>query len=127
MRTSKDVDLTKAAVISYAIDDYRADVPIWVLASHYIKVLSFYDGFYRETIDGTLITIDAKSNECFFDYEKIDPEELVCFFEGEGVNTAMRIKEITGMDLDDYIDSVTYEDGTKEELMTLTKAREQPC
>ena len=117
MRTSKDIDFTQVDFITYAVDEYLNDIPMYELVAYYIELFPLDEHFCQAVLDGErVISINTKTNECFLDGEKIDGEQFVLFYEGEGVDPVPIIKKITGVDLEDYISDVTYKDGTVEYL-----------
>ena len=117
MRTSKDVDFTKVDFITYAVDEYLHDIPMYELISHYIELFPLSENTCQAILDGgRILTVNTKTNECFVDGEKMNGEQFVLFYEGENVDTVPIIKKITGIDLDDYISDVTYKNGITEYL-----------
>ena len=117
MRTSKDIDFTKVDFITYAVDEYLNDIPMYELVSHYVELFPLSTNECQAILDGNrLLIVNTKSNECYLDGEKITAEQFILFYEGENVDPCPIIKKITGIDLDDYISDVTYNDGTIEYL-----------
>ena len=117
MRTSKDIDFTQVDFITYAIDEYLNDIPMYELVSYYIELFPLDEHVCQAILDGNrIISVNTKSNECFLDGEKINGEQFILFYEGERIDPCPIIKKITGIDLDDYISDVTYKNGTIEYL-----------
>ena len=117
MRTSKDIDFTQVDFITYAVDEYLRDIPIYELVNYYVDLFPLSENTYQSMLDGgRLLTVNTKTNECYLDGELMNGEQIVLFYEGENVDPAPIIKRITGIDLDDYISDVTYKDGTVEYL-----------
>ena len=122
MRTSKDIDFTKVDFITYAIDEYLHDIPMYDLVAYYIELFPLSENECQAILDGgRVIIVNTKSNECYLDGEKMSAEQFVLFYEGKSVDPCPIIKRITGIDLDDYISDVTYEDGTVEYLKVKSK------
>ena len=117
MKTRKDIDFTQVDFITYAVDEYLSDIPIFELVTYYVDLYPLSDNIYQATLDGgRLLSVNTKTNECYLDGELMNGEQIVLFYEGESVDPAPIIKRITGIDLDDYISDVTYKDGTTEYL-----------
>lgn len=116
MRTSKDIDFVKVDFITYAVDEYLNDIPMYDLVVSYINLYPLSDNAYQGTFNEQKVVVNTKTNTCYIDGEKIDGEQFVILFEGEDVDPCPIIKKITGVDLDDYISDVTYSDGTTEYL-----------
>ena len=117
MRTSKDIDFTQVDFITYAVDEYLHDIPIYDLVAYYVELFPISDNSFEAILDGgRVLTINIKTNECYIDGEKMNAEEFVNFYEGENVDPCPIIKRITGVDLDDYISDVTYKNGVTEYL-----------
>lgn len=116
MRSSKDIDFTKVDFITYDVDEYLNDIPMYELVSNYISLFKRNETSYFGQYGGHTIIVNVKTNECFMDSEKINAEQFATIFEGEEVDPCLIIKRITGIDLDDYISDVTYSDGTTEYL-----------
>lgn len=116
MRTSKDIDFVKVDFITYAVDEYLNDIPMYDLVASYINLYPLSDNTYQGTFNEQKVVVNTKTNTCFINGEKIDGEQFVMLFEGEDVDPCPIIKKITGVDLDDYISDVTYSDGTTEYL-----------
>lgn len=116
MRTSKDIDFTKVNFITYAVDEYLNDIPVYDLVSYYIMLYRIDDHVYKGKLNDQDVTVNAKINTIYYDGEELNGEQFVMMFEGENVDPVPIIKKITGIDLDDYISDVTYFDGTVEYL-----------
>lgn len=119
MRTSKDIDFTKVAFITYAVDEYLKDIPLFSVVSNYVQLYqdnehTYHGNFVVNEVEHS-VYVNTKNNKCVIDGEEYNAEQFVILFEGEGKETKI-IKRITGIDLDDYISDVTYEDGTIEYL-----------
>ena len=117
MRKSKDIDFTQVDFITYAVDEYLRDIPVFELVTYYVDLYPLSDSTYQAVLDGgRLLSVNIKTNECYLDGELMNGEQIVLFYEGESVDPVPIIKKITGVDLDDYISDVTYKDGTTEYL-----------
>ena len=120
MRTGKDVDFTHVDFIDYAYGEYLKDIPMVKLISHYVKIEKqdggYWIGYFDDNKGHHKVSLEEDSYMCLIDEEIYNAEELVIFFEGEEVDPVNVIKEITGIDHDEYISSVTYSDGTIELL-----------
>ena len=116
MRTSKDIDFTKVDFITYAVDEYLSDIPMYDLVSNYVNLYPNGDNCYIGEFDNHRVKVNKNTNECYLDNELVNGEEFVMLFEGENVDPCPIIKKITGVDLDDYISDVTYMDGSIEYL-----------
>lgn len=117
MKTRKDIDFTQVDFITYAVDEYLSDIPIFELVTYYADLFPLSSNIYQAVLDGgRLLSVNTKTNECYLDGESMNGEQIVLFYEGESVDPAPIIKRITGIDLDDYISDVTYKDGTTEYL-----------
>ena len=116
MRRSKDIDFTKVDFITYAVDEYLNDIPIYELVSHYVVLCKRDENCYEGIFNECSVVVNAKTNKCYIDGELFNGEQFVMFAEGEDVDPCPIIKRITGIDLDDYISDVTYSDGTIEYL-----------
>ena len=117
MRTSKDIDFTKVDFITYAVDEYLHDIPMYELISHYIELFPLSGNTCQALLEGDrVLTLNTKTNECYLDGEIMNGEQFILFYEGENADPVPIIKKITGIDLDDYISEITYKDGTVEYL-----------
>ena len=117
MKTRKDIDFTQVDFITYAVDEYLSDIPIFELVTYYTDLFPLSSNVYQAVLDGgRLLSVNIKTNECYLDGELLNGEQIVLFYEGESVDPVPIIKRITGIDLDDYISDVTYKDGTTEYL-----------
>ena len=117
MRTAKDIDFTQVDFITYAVDEYLNDIPIYDLVSYYIELFPISENVCQAILDGgRILTVNLKTNKCYLDGEVVNGEEFVHLYEGDNVDPCPVIKRITGVDLDDYISDVTYSDGTTEYL-----------
>lgn len=120
MRTGKDIDFTRVDFITYAVGEYWNDIPIYDVVSKYVRLYqtneNTYSGEYEDGNDSHNVVVYRNKNICTVDSEVVNPEEFIALFEGEGVNPVPIIKKLTGVDLDEYISDVTYNDGTTELL-----------
>ena len=120
MRTGKDVDFTHVDFIDYAYGEYLKDIPMVTLLSHYVKMEKLVDnywvGYFDDHNGHHKVTYEDDSYMCLIDKKIYNGEEVVMLFEGEEIDPVNIIKEITGIDHDEYISSVTYNDGTIELL-----------
>ena len=108
MRNSKDIDFTQVDFITYAVDEYLRDIPIFEIVTYYEDLFPFSNNTYQAVLDGgRLLSVNTKTNECYLDGELMNAEQIVLFYEGENVDPVPIIKKITGVDLDDYISDVT--------------------
>lgn len=124
MRTGKDVEWTRVDFANYSLRDYYEDIPMIKLASHYVKLTrgehnhdnNQYFGSFERNGRMSFVMVDLSTNKCFIDSELINPEEFISLFEGEDVDPVPIIKEITGVDHEEYCTEVQYNDGTIELL-----------
>lgn len=116
MRSVKDIDFTKVTGMTYAVDEYLKDLPIYELVSHYVSLYQVDSHMYEGEYFFHRIRVNISSNKCYIDSEEYNGEEIVIFFEGYEVDPNKRILQITGHNLDEYISDVTYNDGTMEYL-----------
>ena len=68
----------------------------------------------KKELLATKLNIDL--NDCRVDDEYFNPETFIGLFEGEEVDPIPIIKELTGIDHEDYCTKVQYSDGTTELL-----------
>ena len=119
MRTGKDIDFTNVDFITYAVNEYWNAIPIYELVSNYVSLYRLDEDTYSgefETDSGIhQVRVHKNSNLCTVDFEPVNPEEFIGFFEGEADPVPI-IKRITGVDIDEFISDVTYSDGTTELL-----------
>ena len=122
MRTAKDIDWLHVDFANYSVKDYYNDIPFIKIVSNYVKLIRdddskmLYKGeFVKNGIKHT-VKINLDLNDCRVDDEYYNPEAFIELFEGEGVDPVPIIKELTGIDLDDYCTEVQYSDGTIELL-----------
>ena len=95
MRTSKDIDFTQVDFITYAIDEYLNDIPMYELVSYYIELFPLDEHVCQAILDGNrIISVNTKSNECFLDGEKINGEQFILFYEGERIDPCLIINKI---------------------------------
>ena len=120
MRTGKNIDFTHVDFITYAVTEYWNAIPIYDVVTKYVKLFQIDEDTYSGTFDNNSgthqVRVHKSINECTIDFEVVNPEELICFFEGEGIDPIPIIKKITGVDIDEFISDVTYSDGTIELL-----------
>ena len=122
MRKGKDVQWTHVDFANYSLKDYYADIPMIRLVSHYVRLIrgekefenQQYFGEFEKNGQKHSVFVDIEFNFCNVDGNPVNPEEFVILFEGEEKNPTDKIKEITGIDEDDYLTDVTYSDGTVE-------------
>ena len=122
MRKGKDVQWTHVDFANYSLKDYYADIPMIRLVSHYVRLTRGEKDFENQQYFGEFekngqkhsVFVDIEFNFCNVDGNPVNPEEFVILFEGEEKNPTDKIKEITGIDEDDYLTDVTYSDGTVE-------------
>ena len=126
MRTGKDVDWSKVAFATWAIDEYYKDVPMYELVSHYVRLHrksdSCYEGKFKRKGESHKIEVHKAINACFVDGEMMNCEDFVALFEGEETNPNPIIEMITGVNYDEYCSEVTYEGGVTELLDVKGKA-----
>ena len=126
MRTGKDIDFTQVDFITYAYDEFLHDVPMYDLVSNYVKLYALgedsYWGEFEIGDEHHRVVVHKNFYLCYVDNEPLNAEEFVILFEGEKNDPVIRIKQITGIDHDDYISDVTYSDGTIELLDVKGKA-----
>ena len=122
MRTAKDVNWLHVDFANYSLNDYYADIPFIRIASHYLKlqrdenVETLYRGEYEKAGKKHVVLINIDVNDCRVDDEYYNPETFIALFEGEEVDPIPIIKELTGIDHEDYCTEVQYSDGTIELL-----------
>lgn len=122
MRTAKDINWLHVDFASYSIKDYYEDIPFIKVASNYVKlsrddeVKTLYKGeFFKNGVKHT-VKLNIDLNDCRVDDEYFNPETFIGLFEGEEVDPIPIIKELTGIDHEDYCTKVQYSDGTTELL-----------
>ena len=122
MRTAKDIDWLHVDFANYSVKDYYNDIPFIKIVSNYVKLIRdddskmLYKGeFVKNGIKHT-VKINLDLNDCRVDDEYYNPETFIELFEGEGVDPIPIIKELTGIDHEDYCTEVQYSDGTIELL-----------
>lgn len=116
MRNSKEIDFTKVNFITYAVDEYLNDIPMYDLVNYYISLFQRDEHTYLGKLNDRDVIVNTLTNTCYYEGEVINGEQFVMLFEGEESDPTLVIKKITGIDLDDYISEVTYYDGTSEYL-----------
>ena len=108
---------------TYDLKEYYKNIPVALLAKRFLK-LSKLNDFMLESevyVDGENlnICIDMEENKMYLNDNYINPEEFILLMIGDKKNEldpVIFIKEITGVDLDDYIDNVWYLDGKYEKF-----------
>lgn len=122
MRTAKEIDWLHVDFASYSVKDYYEDIPFIKVASNYVKlsrddeVKTLYKGeFLKDGVKHT-VKLNIDLNDCRVDDEYYNPETFIGLFEGEEVDPIPIIKELTGIDHEDYCTEVQYSDGTTELL-----------
>lgn len=118
---SKDIDFTRVSEFEYDLEKYYRDVPFLKVARKYIKLNHLRDKIYDANIivDGNekYLRINAERNNCLLDFVNIDVETLVNILETQSMKTNRDIKvnqiikDITKIDLEDFICHVYYEGG----------------
>ena len=124
MRTGKDIEWSKVDFANHSLKDYYEDILMIRLVSHYVRLTrgeqsyedQQYFGSFEKDGKTNSVMVDIEHNCCLVNKEIINPEELICLFEGEDADPIPIIKEITGIDHEDYCTDVTYKDGTIELL-----------
>ena len=116
MKSGKDIDFTKVDFITYAVDEYLNDIPMYELVSHYVALYKRDENCCEGMLNGYHVVVNTNTNKCYVDGELFNGEQFVLFVEGEDIDPCQIIKRITSIDLDDYISDVTYSDGTVEYL-----------
>ena len=104
MRTAKDIDWLHVDFANYSVKDYYNDIPFIKIVSNYIKLIRDDDS--KMLYKGEFVKNGIKHTV------KINLD----LFEGEGVDPIPIIKELTGIDHEDYCTEVQYSDGTIELL-----------
>ena len=116
-KMKKPIDFTKVNFLTYATETYLKDIPAYDLVSCYVSLFEWDSGVYQGDFEhngvSKHVVVNTKTNQCFVDGELMDMEEFLMFFEQEEEVNEI-IKNITGIDLDDYITEIDYEDGTVE-------------
>ena len=120
MRTGKDIDFTHVDCITYAITEYWNAIPIFEIVSKYVKLFQIdddtYSGEYEDDYGVHQVRVHKSINTCTVDFEPYNPEAFITLFEGDEIDPVPIIKNLTGVDLDEFISDVTYSDGTVELL-----------
>ena len=120
MRKPKEVDWLHVSFASYSLKDFYEDVPMIRLVSNYVKltrnddITTIYEGTFIKNEIKHHVKVAIDRNSCSIDDKEVNPEEFVEFFEGSEKDPVPIIKEITGVDHDDYLTDVEYSDGTVE-------------
>ncbi len=120
MRTARDVNWLYVDFATYSLNDY-ADIPFIKIAAHCARlsncsVSSLFEGEYEKNEKKHLVQVDIDLNDCRVDGEYYNPETFIALFEGEDVDPVPIIKELTGIDHEDYCTEVEYSDGSIELL-----------
>jgi hypothetical protein len=120
MRTGKDVDWSHVAFATYAYNEFIEDVPAHKIVEHYVKMNpsdnGFFIGYYEDSNGKHKVVSHVDSWFCSVDEKALNAEEFIELFEGEETDPVPIIKELTGIDHEEYMSDVTYNDGTTELL-----------
>lgn len=120
-----DIDFAKVESYEYSTSDYFKDVSFYKVASHYLKLNHLRDEIFdyelhlKNDPEGKThyLRINDKLNNCLFDFEPINVEQMVMILETKSLENTDSIEvnkiinDITGIDLKDYISHVYYEGG----------------
>lgn len=108
------IDFTKVWFITYATGEYLSDIPIYDVVNAYASLQKVSDKTYTGEFEDKnglhKVTVNISTNECYVDYALHNAEQFLALFIEESLITET-IKTLTGVDLDDYISQLDYEDG----------------
>lgn len=77
MKTRKDIDFTQVDFITYAVDEYLSDIPIFELVTYYTDLFPLSSNVYQAVLDGgRLLSVNIKTNECYLDGELLNGEQI---------------------------------------------------
>lgn len=108
------LEWTKVQEVTYATKRYLKDIPLTRLVDAYCKDREpvLFGQFEARGVIHWL-RYHPHSDKLIVDGEAVDAETFVSYFEEEEqINE--RIRQITGIDLDDYIHEIVYEGGKVE-------------
>ena len=112
------IEWTRVESYVYATETYLNDIPMKELVSAYVKLYKVDKHMYAGEFDingvSHRVSVNDKINKCFINNVPYDAEQFVLLFEKEGTESEI-IKRITGIDLDDYICEIYYNDGEIEQ------------
>ena len=110
MINKKNIDWTRVTGCTYDTEKYLRDIPLLKLVSHYVELNSndetIYIGEFKLNNCINKVVINSQLNEGYLNDNLINPELLIEMFAGEDVDPAPIIYELTGVDLDDYIEEI---------------------
>ena len=108
------IDFTKVWFITYATDEYLSDIPIYDVVNAYASLQKVSDETYTGEFENKnglhKVTVNISTNKCYVNYDLYNAEQFLALFIEESLITET-IKTLTGVDLDDYISQLDYEDG----------------
>ena len=116
MKTYKDIDFTKVDYITYALEEYLHDIDVFEVVSHCIHLNKIKDNIYEGHYFLHDVYVNTLRNTILFDNTYLNVEEFIHRIYGDDVDPSIIILKITGISLDEYIESVTYLDGSEEYL-----------
>ena len=107
-----DIEWSKVDQIEYDVDAYLKAVSIYKVVSHFASLSRTSKYTYVGSLNGYTIEVKTKSNICVVNsLDEYNPEQFILFVKGEDIDPTILIKEITGVDLDDYIKTLYYSNG----------------
>lgn len=133
-----EIDFTKVSCYEYDQDKYFENISFYKVVCHYLKLNHLRDRIFDyeihldNDIDGKThyLRINDDINSCLFDFEPIDIESLVMILETNSFNYDDKldaksiVRQITGVDIKDYINHVWFENG--EDVIIIGKQK-QTC
>ena len=112
----KNIDMCEHDVL-----EYYNDIPVFLLAKDFLNLKRIDENTYFDCIkiDGVnhAFIIDKINNKIFNNGVEMDPECFIQFVLNDyDINPSIFIEQSTGVILDDYIKTIYYKGGYKEEF-----------
>ena len=114
----RDINWLEVDFCSYDVSEYHKNIPVLILTKRFLHLNKISDSLFESRIyrDGQTnsIFVDTKENKIYLDEEYLDPERFVLYMIGDEkdeIDPTVFIKQITGVDIDDFICEVWYQGG----------------
>lgn len=116
------IEWTRVREYTYNTEAYLKDIPVLTLVGEWLPLTKqknqTYRGWFFDEKGEHEIIVNDKENKIYHNGAVIDPEEFVLLiYDEREVNINDLIKDVTGIDMDDYIATIYYEDGSVEHRM----------
>lgn len=131
MKKLNEIDFTKVESYEYSLPDYFNDVSFYKVAKHYLKLNHLRDKIFDYELHLTndpegvthYLRINDERNNCLLDFNPINVEKMVMILEtnsledNDNIKVNEIIKNVTGIDINDYISHVWYEGGGEDHIV----------